>query len=64
MSLMTFFVLATAFCAALSLFNGVVSMAHGGEEDLRAGNGLMFQRIGWQALALLFIVLAMFQNFD
>ncbi len=64
MSLMTFFVLATAFFAALSLFSGVVSMAHGGEEDQRASHWLMFQRVGWQALALLFIVLALFQNIE
>jgi len=64
MSLMTFFALATVFCVALSLFNGVVSMAQGGEEDLRASHVLMFQRVGWQTLALLFIVLALFQNLD
>jgi len=64
MSLMTFFVLATAFFAALAFFNGVVSMAHGGEENHRVSHWLMFQRVGWQALALLFIVLALFQNFD
>lgn len=63
MSLMTFFVLATAFCAAVSLLNGVVSMTQG-EENVRTSNLLMFQRVGWQALALLFIVLSLFQNFD
>jgi len=64
MSLMTFFVLVTALCAALSLVSGVVSMAHGGEEDQRASHWLMFQRVGWQALAVLFVVLALLQSFD
>jgi hypothetical protein len=36
--------------AALALFNGIASMAHGGP--------WMFMRVGWQALAVLAILLA------
>jgi hypothetical protein len=64
MSLMTFFALAAALFAAVSLFNGVVSMAHGGEANHRESHLLMFQRVGWQALAALFVVLTLFQNLD
>jgi hypothetical protein len=36
----------------VALFNGIVSMAHGGPEDDRASYGLMLRRVGWQALAV------------
>lgn len=62
MSLITAFVLAAALLAAISLFNGIVSMAHGGAADQRASHWLMLKRVGWQALALLFIVLALLAN--
>lgn len=45
--------------AALALFNGIVSMAHGGEADQRASHWLMFQRVGWQAAAVLAVLLAL-----
>lgn len=35
MSLITAFVMAAALCAAISLFNGIVSMAHGGTDVRR-----------------------------
>ena len=58
-SLMTVFVLTAALLAAISLFQGVTSMAHGGDDDRRASHWLMFRRVGWQALALMFILLAL-----
>ena len=45
--------------AALALFNGIVSMAHGGAEDQRMGTRLMFKRVGWQAVAVLLILLGL-----
>lgn len=45
--------------AALALFNGVVSMAHGGDADQRASHWLMFKRVGWQAVAVLFVLLGL-----
>jgi hypothetical protein len=59
MDAMTFFVFVAAGAAAVSLCNGVVSMAHGGESDLRHSHELMFQRTAWQGLAVLFIMLAL-----
>jgi Hypoxia induced protein conserved region len=59
MNAMTFFVLAAAATAALALFNGIVSMAHGGEEDQLHSHELMFQRTAWQAVAVLFLLLAL-----
>lgn len=43
--------------AALALFNGVVSMAHGGVEDQQASTRLMFKRVAWQAVAVLAVLL-------
>lgn len=62
MSLITAFVLVAALLVAVSLFNGIVSMAHGGVEDQVASHRLMFRRVGWQGLAFLFILLALLVN--
>ncbi len=62
MSLITAFVLTAALFAGVALFNGIVSMAHGGAEDQKASHWLMFKRVGWQALAFLFILLALLAN--
>jgi len=62
MSLITIFVVVAALLAAVSLFNGVVSMAHGGAEDQRTSHWLMLRRVGWQGLALLFMLLALLVN--
>jgi len=40
-----------------ALFRGIVSMAHGGIEDQQASHRLMFQRVGWQALTVLLLIL-------
>jgi hypothetical protein len=45
--------------AAYALFNGVVSMAHGGIEDQRNSHLHMFRRVGWQGLAALFVLLGL-----
>ena len=60
MSLITAFVMVAALFAAVSLFQGVASMAHGGADDQRTSHLKMFKRVGWQALALLFILFALF----
>ena len=59
MSLLTAFVMVAVLFAAVSLFQGVASMAHGGPEDQRASHWIMFKRVGWQALALLFVLMAL-----
>ena len=45
--------------AALALFNGIVSMAQGGEADQHDSHRLMFRRVGWQALAVLAVAFAL-----
>ena len=59
MDLMTMFVLLAALATAISLFNGIASMAHGGESDARQSHWLMFRRVGWQALTVLFLLLGL-----
>jgi len=62
MSLLTAFVMIAALFAAISLFDGVVSMAHGGADDQLESHRWMFKRVGWQGLAVLFILLALLSN--
>jgi hypothetical protein len=45
--------------ATLALFNGIVSMAHGGPQDAQMSHRLMFKRVAWQAVAVLSILLAL-----
>lgn len=59
MDLLTVFILVAALLTAVSLFNGVTSMAHGGEADARESHWLMFRRVGWQALAVLLLMFAL-----
>ena len=59
MELITMFVLIAALATVVSLFNGISSMAHGGEADAHDSDRLMFRRVGWQAIAVLFILLAL-----
>jgi hypothetical protein len=62
MSLLTAFVLIGLVLTVLAMFNGIVSMAHGGEEDLRASHWLMLKRVGWQALTALLVLLALLEQ--
>lgn len=57
--MMTMFVLLAALAAAISLFNGSASMAHGGESDARQSHWLMLRRVSWQALTVLFLPLGL-----
>ena len=59
MNLITLFVMIAAGLAALSLLQGVVSMAHGGAADQLHSHEHMFRRTGFQALAVAFVLLAM-----
>ncbi|MEW5865072.1 MAG: HIG1 domain-containing protein [Pseudomonadota bacterium] len=62
MDLLTALVLSAALATAITLFNGINSMAHGGEADAHASHRLMFQRVGWQALTVFFLLLALLTN--
>jgi hypothetical protein len=56
MDALTFLILAGAIAVALALFDGIVSMAHGGEADARESHRLMFKRLGWQAATVLLLL--------
>jgi hypothetical protein len=59
MNAITLFAMIGAFLTVLTLFSGISSMAHGGDDDKRRSHLLMFKRVGWQALTVLFIFMAM-----
>lgn len=59
MDAMTLLVLIAAAMVAVSLFQGITSMAHGGEADQQRSHWLMFRRVGWQAAALALMLLAL-----
>ncbi|MBV8030307.1 MAG: hypothetical protein JO035_02240 [Betaproteobacteria bacterium] len=63
MSMMTFFVFASVFFVILAMLNGVISMAHGGEHDQRESYALMLRRVSWQAVAVVFVLLALLHDF-
>ena len=59
MSLMTVFVLVGVAATVVTLTQGIASMAQGGESDQARSHALMFRRVGWQAITILFLLLAM-----
>jgi hypothetical protein len=59
MSMLTMMVMVALLLTAISFFEGIVSMAHGGEADQRRSHWLMFRRVGFQALAVLFLLLGL-----
>ena len=56
---MTWFALAAAAMTVFVLAQGIVSMAQGGEADLRRSHVLMFRRTAWQGAALLLVLLGL-----
>jgi hypothetical protein len=59
MSLATVFILAGMVATILTLVQGIASMAHGGESDQARSHVLMFRRVGWQAITIAFLLLAL-----
>ncbi len=59
MNALTLFVFVFALLTLITLFSGISSMAHGGEADQRGSHLLMFQRVGWQAAAVFFILMTL-----
>ncbi|OGA80556.1 MAG: hypothetical protein A3G27_11510 [Betaproteobacteria bacterium RIFCSPLOWO2_12_FULL_66_14] len=59
MNAFTFLVMLGALATVVALFNGVLSMAQGGEYDQRHSHELMFRRVAFQALTVLLMFLAM-----
>jgi hypoxia induced protein len=64
MNMLTLFVLLAASATVIALFNGISSMAHGGALDARQSHWLMFQRVGLQALTVLFLLLALLSQLE
>lgn len=50
------FVLVGVALTIVAFVRGIASMAHGGIEDQKASHRLMLQRVGWQALTLLLLL--------
>ena len=64
MNMLTMLVLVALVLTGMSFFQGIVSMAHGGEADQRRSHWLMFQRVAFQATAALFLLLGLFSQLD
>lgn len=50
------FVLIGVALTIVAFVRGIASMAHGGTEDRKASHRLMLQRVGWQGLTLLLLL--------
>ena len=59
MSLMDVYVLLGLAATVFAFIQGISSMAHGGESDQKRSHIYMFRRVGWQALTILFLLLAL-----
>jgi len=59
MDAMGLLVALAAVGVAVALFNGLLSMAYGGEADQRESHRHMFKRVGWQALAIALVLVAL-----
>lgn len=59
MSVMTLLVLLALAATAFCLVSGICAMATHGEVGHRSSNAWMFRRVGFQAVALLLLILAM-----
>lgn len=59
MSASTILVVLAALATVVALFKGIASMAEGGEYDDRHSGELMFKRVGWQAVTVLLVLLAL-----
>jgi hypothetical protein len=64
MNAMTLLVFIAAAAVVVSLASGLTSMAHGGPSDQLHAHEHMFQRVGWQALAVALVLLAMLSQLD
>jgi len=59
---MTLFVLVGLVITIVSLVQGIASMARGGDADLARSPLLMLRRVGWQALTIVFLLLALLSH--
>jgi hypothetical protein len=55
----TILILVAAAGAAIALFNGILSMAYGGEADRVNSQKHMFKRVAWQGAAVLLLLVVL-----
>ena len=55
----TLLIFAAGAMTVYALAQGIVSMAQGGESDLRHSHELMFRRAAWQGLAVFLVLLGL-----
>jgi hypothetical protein len=60
MELLTLLIIAALLATIASLVTGIWSMGHGGEFDERHSNQLMRARVGFQGLALVLLLVALY----
>jgi saccharopine dehydrogenase-like NADP-dependent oxidoreductase len=59
MDALTLLVVIAALGVGISLFRGILSMAHGGKEDQEHAHQYMFKRVAWQAVAVALVLAAL-----
>jgi hypoxia induced protein len=59
MNAITILILVAAAGAAIALFNGILSMAYGGEADRVNSPKHMFKRVAWQGAAVLLLLVVL-----
>jgi hypothetical protein len=60
MELLTLLIIAALLATIASLVMGIWSMGHGGEFDEKHSNQLMRARVGFQGLALVLLLVALY----
>jgi len=60
MSLLTFMIILALLATIGALGTGVVSMVRGGEYDSQHSTQLMYARVGFQGLALVLLLVALY----
>ena len=60
MSLLTFMIILALLATIGALGTGIVSMVRGGEFDRQHDTQLMFARVGFQGLALVLLLVALY----
>ena len=64
MTIVFWLVLVAFILVIASLAGGLVSMVHGGEADYKHATHFMFARIGFQALAVVLLVLLAYMVYE
>jgi hypothetical protein len=59
MSVLTVLIVVALFATVAALTSGIVSMAHGGEYDVRHSTKMMLARVGLQGLTFVLLIVAL-----